>query len=320
LSKVQSLVASGAKAPVANANARSNARSIVNSGAFRRSSDAGNVSIHTGRPVLVRQQPAVAPEKILQAFNTWAFKREQPDNAAVMLQVIAEATKLGKPVPFVLYWGKGPRCELAEPDTTCLDYLDSLAARVKQVYAPGVAFKLIFTDTHATLNGHAPEAMEAYFTAVEHAARARGFDSCWLSELVFAAEAADAIDLEDEPISAHVREKLGACAAKWFRGEGTVEEGADRYLQMNMIEKRAVQHAFSRAIFVTFNGSDYRCLFPEQMPIFYMYSLRRGMAVKPWFLPAPAPAAVAQVIELPVVATVATAPELPVTPMPAMAV
>jgi hypothetical protein len=23
------------------------------------------------------------------------------------------------------------------------------------------------------------------------------------------------------------------------------------------------------------------------MPIFYMYSLRRGMAVKPWFLPSP---------------------------------
>lgn len=82
-------------------------------------------------------------------------------------------------------------------------------------------------------------------------------------------------------------EKLGACAAKWFRGEGTVEEGAARYLQMNMIEKRSVQFAFSRSIFVTFNGSEFRSLFPERMPIFYMYSLRRGTSVKPWFLPAP---------------------------------
>jgi hypothetical protein len=81
--------------------------------------------------------------------------------------------------------------------------------------------------------------------------------------------------------------KLGACAAKWFRGEGTANEGAARYLQMNMVEKRAVQFAFPRSIFVTFNGSEYRCLFPERMPIFYMYSLRRGMAVKPWFLPVP---------------------------------
>ncbi len=60
-----------------------------------------------------------------------------------------------------------------------------------------------------------------------------------------------------------------------------------RYLQMNMVEKRAVQFAFPHSIFVTFNGSEFRSLFPERMPIFYMYSLRRGMSVKPWFLPAP---------------------------------
>ena len=165
-------------------------------------------------------------------------------------------------MPFVLYWGKGPRCGLAEPDTACLDYLASLGSRVRQVYEPGASFKLIFTDTHATLNGHAPQRMEAYFNAVERAARERGFDGCWLSELVFAAEAADAIDLADEPIPDEMLEKLGACAAKWFRGEGTVEEGAARYLQMNMVEKRAVQFAFPRSIFITFNGSEY----PQPVP------------------------------------------------------
>jgi hypothetical protein len=202
-------------------------------------------------------------------------------------EAIADAMQFGRPVPFVLYWGKGPRCELAEPDTACLDYLASLGSRVRQVYTPGASFKLIFTDTHANLNGHAPEAIEAYFNAVEQAARERGFDTCWLSELVFAAESADAIDVTDEHFPDEMLHKLGACAAKWFRGEGTVEEGAVRYLQMNMIEKRSVQFALPRSIFVTFNGSEFRSLFPERMPIFYMYSLRRGTSVKPWFLPAP---------------------------------
>jgi hypothetical protein len=72
-----------------------------------------------------------------------------------------------------------------------------------------------------------------------------------------------------------------------FRGEGTPEEGAARYLQLNMVEKRAVQLRVSRSIFVTFNGSEFRSLFPDRMPIFYMYSMRRGTSVKPWFLPAP---------------------------------
>ena len=55
---------------------------------------------------------------------------------------------------------------------------------------------------------------------------------------------------------------------------------------MNLIEQRVVERAFPGSIFVTFNGSDLRSLFPTQLPIFYMYSLRRGVAVKPWFLPA----------------------------------
>ena len=255
--------------------------------AFRRAAEGNVATIHTGRPAKPALRPAATPEKILQAFNTWAFKREQPDSVPLLLHAITGAAQLGQPLPFVLYWGKGPRCELAEPDTACLDYLASLGSRVRKVYEPGASFKLIFTDTHASLNGHAPEAMEGYFDAVERAARERGFDGCWLGELVFAAEAADAIDLADEPVPAEMLEKLGACAAKWFRGEGTVEDGAARYLQMNMVEKRAVQFAFPRSIFITFNGSEYRSLFPDRMPIFYMYSLRRGFAVKPWFLPAP---------------------------------
>ena len=36
------------------------------------------------------------------------------------------------------------------------------------------------------------------------------------------------------------------------------------------------------------NGSELRSLFPERLPVFYMYSLRRGTCVKPWFLPAQA--------------------------------
>jgi L-tyrosine isonitrile synthase len=282
----QKMSATGANAP-AHKQSRPNGSAAVIS-PFRRTAEDGAATIHTGRPskVALRHTP-VAPEKVLQAFNTWAFKREQPDSIASLHHTIADAVRHARPVPFVLYWGKGPRCELAQPDSTCLDYLASLGARVRQAYAPGASFKLIFTDTHASLNGHAPEAMESYFHAVEGAARERGFDGCRLSQLVFAAEAAGAIDVADEHIPDEVMEKLGACAAKWFRGEGTVEEGAVRYLQMNMIEKRSVQFAFPRSIFVTFNGSEFRSLFPDRMPVFYMYSLRRGTSVKPWFLPAP---------------------------------
>jgi hypothetical protein len=83
--------------------------------------------------------------------------------------------------------------------------------------------------------------------------------------------------------------RLTASAWKWYRGGGTVEQGALKYFQMSMVERRVVGLAFPRSIMITFNASALRILLPTNLPIFYMYSLRRGLSVKPWFiLPAPA--------------------------------
>src|SRR5258708_3834987 len=122
----------------------------------------------------------VAPDKVLQSFSTWAFKREQPSDPDLMLQIIVEAMTLGRPIPFVLYWGKGPRCGLDAPDIACLDHLAAFARRVHEAYECGAAIKLIFTDTHAELNGYSRQSMHAYFAEVEASARQRGFASCWM--------------------------------------------------------------------------------------------------------------------------------------------
>ncbi|WP_298955662.1 hypothetical protein [uncultured Methylobacterium sp.] len=227
---------------------------------------------------------------ILAAFNTWAFKREQPDTPERLAAAAAAAAEAGRPLEFVLYWGKGPRSHLDAPDLACLDYLASMAGRIGQAYGPGALIRLIFTDTHAALNGHAREAADAYFDAVAAAGLERGFAGARLGALVDALEA-DGADAPEETPSDEVLRSLTACAAKWYRGEGSTEQGARDYYRMNMVEKRAVARAFPEAVFVTFNGSEFRGLFPAEMPIFYMYSLRRGVGVKPWFIGGALPAA-----------------------------
>jgi L-tyrosine isonitrile synthase len=168
-----------------------------------------------------------------------------------------------------------------------LDYLGALARRVRDVYEPGAAITLIFTDTHAELNGHSPHNVREYFAGIRACADERSFETCFLSQLTRAAQAAAtwAAD-EDVAVPEETLRRLSASARKWYRGDGTVRQGALKYYQMNMIERRAVELAFPQSIFVTFNGSELRDLFPSRLPIFYMYSLRRGLSVKPWFLPA----------------------------------
>lgn len=235
-----------------------------------------------------RKQTKVLPDKVLQSFNTWAFKREQPADPSLMLRTISESIALAEPLPFVLYWGKGPRCKIDAPDIECLDFLATLARRVRDTYEHGAAVELIFTNTHAALNGHSPKSIDNYFAEVNTHARQRGFTSCLMSRLTQANGARDVLGNVDENIPEDAIRQLSASARKWYNGDGTAEQGALKYYRMNLVEKRAVELAFPRSIFITFNGSELRNLFPERLPIFYMYSLRRGVSAKPWFLAADA--------------------------------
>ena len=239
-----------------------------------------------------RRSPAIpsgdqaSAEKVLQSFNTWAFKREQPSDPQLMLALISRLIRRVEPLSFTLYWGKGHRCTLAQTDIQCLDFLSRLSDRVGKAHAPGVALNLIFTDTHARLNGYAQGSIRGYFSQVDIVARQRGFGTCRLSDLVRASEPATEEKQRDEMVPPPVLSMLIASARKWYRGSGSAEEGAVIYYRMNMVERRAVELAFPWSIFITFNGSELRSLFPQHLPIFYMYSLRRGTCVKPWFLPA----------------------------------
>lgn len=229
--------------------------------------------------------PSPPIKRILAAFNTWAFKRAQPSDPTLLHAAVEHAASARRPVPFVLYWGKGPRETLAKPDEACLDYLASMVARIEAAYPAGATVELLLTDTHARLNRHSDRAIDSYFGDIAAAAGARGFSSRRLSAVVDAcpdrpsAGAAAAVDPA-------VLDHLTHSAAKWYRGDGSARYGAIQYYAMNMSEKRAVEAAYPQAIFITFNNSDFRVLFPDRLAIFYMYSLRKGFAVKPWFIDA----------------------------------
>ncbi len=253
-----------------------------------RSSSKPASASKTPRPPRANSPAAATPEAVAKSFNSWAFKREQPAGLDKMLEFIDEAMKLNQPIPFVLYWGKGPRAQAAEPEAQCLRYLASLGDRIKAVYPAGAAIKLIFTDTHARLNGHGAESMRRYFASVEEMARPLEFDVCLLGDLIKAADGDPRLARGDDALDFGTLQKLRTCATKWYGGGGTAQEGAMRYYEANMTEKRAVEIAFPRSIFVTFNGSEFPDLFPRGLPTFYMYSIRRGVSVKPWFLDAPA--------------------------------
>lgn len=221
-------------------------------------------------------------EKILKSFNTWSFKREQPSDTALMLKFISIAVENRRPVPFVLYWGKGLRAHITDSERQCLEFLDRLGQRIRDVYPTGAKIHLLFTDTHAALNGHDAESIDAYFAEVERAACSTTFTTSRLSDHVSKFDPEPGT--EYAPVSNDLMVRLEKSAQKWYKGDATPREGAEEYFLQNMIERQAVERSFSSSIFLTFNGSDVRDLFPSHLPIFYMYSIRKGTSTKPWFM------------------------------------
>jgi L-tyrosine isonitrile synthase len=219
--------------------------------------------------------------EILRAFNTWAFKREQPSDQDLLQSAVAGSVRRNEPVSFVAYWGKGQRDRFGAPDEQCLSYLRKMLARIEIVHGPGTEFHLIFTDSHARLNGHDVDSTNNYFTSVESAACERGFACRRLTAL------ASTIRLKPCAASAPPEQlliQLCQSANKWYRGKKPIDVGAQEYFDLNMVEKRVIELVFPNSIFVTFNSSKLRALFPDTLPIFYMYSIKKGIAVKPWFL------------------------------------
>jgi L-tyrosine isonitrile synthase len=221
-------------------------------------------------------------DEVLRAFNTWAFKREQPSDQDLLQAVVARSVQRNEPVSFVAYWGKGQRDQFAGPDEQCLMYLRKMLTRIEIVHRPGTEFYLIFTDSHARLNGHDVDSTNNYFTSVEAAACERGFTCRRLTALTSAMRATLTPRVASPPPE-QLLIQLRQSANKWYRGKKPVDVGAEEYFDLNMIEKRVIEHAFLNSIFVTFNSSKLRALFPDRLPIFYMYSIKKGVAVKPWF-------------------------------------
>jgi len=233
---------------------------------------------------------SITAARVLQSFNTWAYKREQPSEPDLLFHSVASAVARHDSINFVLYWGKGLRQAISEAELACLDYLSQMSRRIEAVYSPGAAFTLIMTDTHAAHNGHPKASVLGYFDGVANAASDYGFSTCLLSELVGIADKVHPQSGTREP-GPEILASLERCAQKWYRGDGSVTSGAAIYYRMNMSEKRAVELMFPTSIFVTFNGREYREMFPPSLPVFYMYSMRKGNSNKPWFEPCDAQAA-----------------------------
>lgn len=236
-------------------------------------------------PILSEPAHSQLVESVLKSFNKWSYKRSQPSDSLLLRRFVSNAIHRSEPISFVLYWGKGRRAHAGVNEEKCLSFLSGMASEICATYSSGAFFDILYTDTHAHLNGYKPDEISIYGNDIRTLAERRLFRLTRLSQVCRKAELNKVSGPSNfDPREQQLTEKLVECAEKWYRGSGCARKGALEYYNMNMIERLAVQVVFPKSIFITFNGPEFRDIFPPSLPIFYMYSIKKGTSVKPWFM------------------------------------
>ena len=222
-------------------------------------------------------------QEILDQFNTWSFKREQPSDEAELLKQINNSVADNKSVKFVLYWGKGDRDTVGSPEIEALKILEVIKDRIEKIYAPGAEITIIFTDSHAELNGYTSESIIKYYSSVREMADNLDMKTIFMSKICdFNFDELD-VQSRDAEIDSKVLEILKSSSSKHFNRSADYDQGARLYYVLNQIEKCEVAKKFSDSIFLTYSGSDLDVILPS-LPIFHMYSTEKGNSAKPWFM------------------------------------
>lgn len=232
-----------------------------------------------------QQEDTKLAQKILDSFNTWKFKKEQPNTEEKLTESILQSIRKKQPIKFVMYWGKGDREAISDIDLMAIERLLDFKSMIEKEYSQGVELTFIFTDNHAKLNGYSSEGTNAYFNSVRNEAEKHGIKNILLSELVEYNEGKISKDADNVVINDELLNNLAKSSERHYKNaENNHLVGAKIYYLQNQLERKAVEQKFNDNIFLTYNGNEIDGILPTKLPIFYMYSYKKGFSEKPWFM------------------------------------
>lgn len=210
---------------------------------------------------------------------------------------------------FVMLWGASDKTRSTAADKDGLLYLLHFLKRVEDIYRVKAYLTLIFTDTHAFLNGYHKENYGRYIDEIKYHIRKHGYDWVLSSDLdmLLATNLGfkDANELVEEiirdpitrlnnlqAIPADVIEAFARYASRhciriarhksglYFKD---VEAAAMGYLYLAMLEKQVVTERFRDSAFITYMSREDQLVLPD-LTIVRLYSIQSGLRTRPWFI------------------------------------
>lgn len=251
-------------------------------------------------------------EKTLSSFLSGKKKEIREKQISELNKYVNERVENNKNIiRFIMYWGASNKKYPDKFDFETLFHLFGFLRNVEKNYKKEVHLTIIFTDTHAILNGFSSENYRNYHKRIRMILNEFNYSHVLLSEVITPfAKSHNCLDtneliksviqkaidtkIPESIIHDESFETLKKSAKKHslrylnhdningltFNSE---EQAAYSYILLNNIERQYIEKIFFQSIFLTFTSDIEKELIAPNLPTLQIYSLHKGIRCRPWF-------------------------------------
>jgi len=227
-------------------------------------------------------------EKIEAVLDNPRFLRAPLDRSRSARTAIDAAVDRKLALPVLLFWGKGLKPLPDSSERQAVRFLARYSESVASVWPAGIAYHVIFADTHAVLNGHAPSVAASYFNAVRSLfgpvrARFESMSRLWRDDGV----TWESVHVASRTLSGsawrRIDEELELTRAASVHAQNRDPAWSARvYYVVRRRENEILSRHFAGWFHATSDSPTRRRLLPD-LPTLHTYSMARGRCAKPWF-------------------------------------
>jgi len=224
--------------------------------------------------------------EILSVLLSGRFARNPRTLTPALESAVMNCVESNGPLKLLLLWGKGHKDLPDRAETQACQFLLKFRERLTRAWPQAFHLKVLFTDTHAMINGYSSSTIRSYFGATQEVLAPLTTDWGWLSTLwwhagityqdVKAAAATDNRDWADLEESLHLTDR----AARYGLSPDHVT-CAKTYVAARNLENAIIRREYPDWIYLTSDSVEMLPLLPD-MPILHLYSRQRGWCEKPW--------------------------------------